>query len=56
MTSSCTGIGLSKPNSVIARRISSLTPNSSNVFNEIKYKLRNFRVQRYNKKLRIKAE
>ena len=33
ITSSCTGMGCSKPSSVMARRISSFTPNSSNVFN-----------------------
>ena len=35
ITSSCTGIGCSNPSSVMARRISSLTPNSSNVFNAV---------------------
>ena len=33
MTSSCTGMGCSYPISLMARRISSDTPNSSNVFN-----------------------
>ena len=32
MTSSCTGMGCTNPSSSMARRISSLTPNSSNVF------------------------